>query len=447
MRFDELEQPRVAILGAGREGQAVWRALRARFLQKPLWLFAETDPADEFMARLNPALDHCRVGPFQGGKLRDFDVLVRSAGVSPYRAELRALRDQGVVFTSASNIWFAENPAARTICVSGTKGKSTTAALISHLLRSAGLSTHLAGNIGRPMLDFADAEVDWWVIELSSYQLTDLSAEPDISVLLNLSDEHVDWHGGSARYRADKLRLAGLAAKGRLFANFADPVLVSALRDRPRTEWFNREPGWGACRLGVSKGSARPVAAPPVLGGEHNRHNLAAALSVADALGIRFSDPARVLSSFRGLPHRLELLGEKGGIRYVDDSISTTPVSVSAALETLGRRDVVLLLGGLDRGLDWQGFARDAAGRPPYAIITMPDNGPLITAQLEYAGVRPPGGLHAAPGLADAVVLARKLVPAGGCILLSPGAPSFPHFRDYEDRGRQFARYAGIEKG
>ncbi len=445
MRFDELEKPRVGILGAGREGQAVWRGIRTRFPQKPLWLFAESAIPADFAARLDPALDQCHCGAFEREKLQHFDVLVRSAGVSPYRPELKGLRDHGVVFTSAGNIWFAENPAARTICITGTKGKSTTAALVSHLLEAAGHSVNLAGNIGRPMLDFAGADTDWWVIELSSYQLSDLVAEPEVAVLLNLSDEHIDWHGGPGRYRADKLRLADMARSGRLIANFADTVLTSALRRRPGTEWFNRDGGWMACAEGVSSGG-RLIEAPPALGGSHNRHNLAAALSVIDALGIEVPHLQQAVSAFKGLPHRLQLLGEKAGIRYVDDSISTTPVSVMAALDTLGREDVVLLLGGLDRGLDWRGFARGAAKEPPYAIITMPDNGPLIKAQLESAGVKPPGGLHAVPGLAQAVALARDLVPARGCILLSPGAPSFPHFRDFQHRGDAFAQCAGIEK-
>ena len=141
------------------------------------------------------------------------------------------------------------------------------------------------------------------------------------------------------------------------------------------------------------------------------------------------------------------MIGIKDGITYVDDSISTTPVSVVAALQTVAVEAVVLLLGGLDRGLDWDVFSKGLAGNPPQAIITMPDSGPNILECLRNAGVEPAGGLHAVDGLSQAVALAQNLVPDNGCILLSPGAPSFPHFRDFEDRGDQFANYAGIEKG
>ncbi len=446
MRFEDLEQARVGILGLGREGQAVWRRIRACFPQKPLWLFAETAVADDFETQLNPGIDHYHCGPLEHAGLETFDVLVRSAGISPYRAELQELRSCGVAFTSASNLWFKENPTARSICVSGTKGKSTTTALIAHLLEAAGLKTCLAGNIGRPMLACDNTDVDWWVIELSSYQLVDLEAEPDIAVLLNLSDEHVDWHGGARQYHTDKLRLADLAASGRLIANQADPILAENLTGRPDTIWFNqgREGEFG--KSGVSRRFERSIIAPPSLPGDHNRQNLDAALSVVDALNLEIPHLEHVLSTFQGLPHRLHLLGEKAGIRYVDDSISTTPVSVEAALQTIGRDDVVLLLGGFDRGLDWLKFAASTALKPPYAIITMPDNGVLIARQLVKAGVKPPAGLHEVTSLSEAVSLAQSLLTNGGCVLLSPGAASFPHFRDFEDRGNQFATFAGIEK-
>ena len=447
MRFSDLENPSVAILGAGREGQAVWRQIRRRFPVKPLSLFAESDIDSAFLQQLDPAIDECHTGPLDVDQLKQFDVLVRSAGISPYRQELKDLRALGKQFTTASNLWFAENPDAKTICISGTMGKSTTAALTAHLLSRAGVKTCLAGNIGRPMLDCDKVDADWWVIELSSYQISDLEAEPDIVLLLNLSEEHVDWHGGAERYAADKLKLAELARQGRIIANFASSMLAGKLEKYPGVIWFNHEEKWQARGDGVFGSNERQVFAPAALPGEHNMQNLAAALTVVDELGLEIEDLDECLRSFTGLPHRLQLIAENSGIRYVDDSISTTPVSVAAALRTLGYEDVVLLLGGMDRGLDWSDFAADLSKRTPYGIITLPDSGPRIFDYLERADVKPEGGLHAVARLADAVALAQKLVPKKGCVLLSPGAPSFPHFRDFEERGNQFKKYAGIEKG
>ncbi len=449
MRFRDLADKRVAILGLGREGQAVWRQIRRHFPDMSLSLFAESAADDGFIERLDSALDHCQIGPLDVAELQHFDVLVRSAGISPYRPEMKALRSLGVQFTTATNLWFAGNPQAKTICITGTKGKSTTAALVAHLLSSAGLRVNLAGNIGRPMLDFEPSAVDWWVIELSSYQISDLEAEPDIAVILNLSDEHIDWHGDAEHYRADKLKLSRLVKVGGLQANYSDTALRESLRGFGRVIWFNRDggEGWQSGKTAVVCTQDKlAIPAPKSLPGEHNMQNLAAALTVIDALDLEIPGIDQVLTEFTGLPHRLQWIGEKNGICYIDDSISTTPVSVTAALNTVGSKGVVLLLGGLDRGLDWTAFSDGLLAHPPLAIVTMPDNGSEILASLRSSGVEPEAGLHAVDNLAQAVKLAQGLIVGQGCILLSPGAPSFPYFRDFEDRGEQFASYAGIEK-
>lgn len=461
MRLSELENSNLAILGMGREGQAVWRQLRRRYPLKPLHMFSEAALDEALRQQLNPAIDLVHIGPFNVSRLNQFDLLVRSAGISIYRDELRRLRAQGVQFTSASSLWFAENPEAKTICITGTLGKSTTAKLTAHLLKHAGVKVCLAGNIGRPMLDCEGEEADWWVIELSSYQLSDLEAKPDIVVLLNVSEEHLDWHRGIENYIADKLRLVELPSGGRVIANFSDKVLRENLKGRPDTIWFNKPGSWQAGSSGVfrqpgvqseqqdfdSGGSSinqGQIVAPDSLPGEHSMQNLAAALTIVDVLGLDIPRLDKALSSFSGLPHRLQYVGEKNGIRYINDSISTTPVSVAAAIRTTGNKGLVLLLGGMDRGLDWSGFANDLDEQTPFAIITLPDNGQRIFDCLKDAGVEPEGGLHAVAGLEEAVGLAERLVPEKGCILLSPGAPSFPHFRNYEDRGEQFKRYSGI---
>lgn len=461
MRFSELQASHVAILGMGREGLAVWRQIRQRYPHKPLYLFSESAIDEGIRRELNPVLDKLHVGPFDVKKLQQFDVLVRSAGISIYRDELCRLRSRGVQFTTASSLWFAENPTAKTICITGTLGKSTTAKLTAHLLKHAGVNVCLAGNIGRPMLDCGDVPVDWWVIELSSYQISDLEAKPDIVVLLNVSEEHLDWHRGIENYIADKLRLVQLASAGRVIANFSDKVLRENLKDHPDTTWFNKPGSWQVAGTRVFRQTALQseqqvsdgggstinqgqIVAPDSLPGEHSMQNLAAALTIVDALGLDIPRLDEVLSSFRGLPHRLQYVGEKNGIRYINDSISTTPVSVAAAIQTIGNKGLVLLLGGMDRGLDWSGFANDLDKRMPYAIITLPDSGRRIYDCLKDAGVEPEGGLHAVASLQDAVDLAESLVPEKGRILLSPGAPSFPQFRDYEDRGEKFTSYSGF---
>jgi UDP-N-acetylmuramoylalanine--D-glutamate ligase len=439
----------VAILGVGREGLSAWRHLRRRYPDLELDLVDEAAADLRFVAALGP-LDTLVNRPLGRAGLEEYAVLVRSPGISPYREPLRRAVESGVRMTTPSNLWFAEHSEARTICITGTKGKSTTSALAAQVLAASGQRVCLAGNIGKPLLD-CDSEppqagYDWWVIELSSYQVADLEARPSVSVILNYSPEHLDWHGSEAAYRRDKLRLADLAKGNPVIANAANAILRERLADTPNLRWFNNPGGYRVAGARLYDGErALPATLPPGLPGAHNLANLAAVLTVIRCIG---EDPEKALdaaAAFRPLPHRLQLLGERGQRRFVNDSISSTPVATAAALETYAGQDVVLIVGGLDRGLDWTPYMEAFEARTPLAVIGMPDNGARILETVRDAGIRPARGLHEQPDLAGAVAQARELAPAGAVVLLSPGAPSFPRFRNYRDRGRQFAALCGFE--
>ena len=435
MKRSELAGRRIAILGCGREGRAAWRWLRAAFPDMPLTLLAEQPPDADIV--LDPALDTLAVGPLADAGLERFEVLVRSPGIPLRRPELGAAEAAGARHTSGTNIWFSEHPGATTVVITGTKGKSTTAALSAHLLEAAGRDVVLAGNIGRPLLDAREgAEV--YVIELSSYQLADFDGQATLGALLNLSPEHLDWHGSAEAYFHDKLRLATHAE--RLVANAADPALRAALGARPDVRWFNDDEGFAVAgeRL-LLGGQPLELDWPDALRGAHNRANLAAALSVVRELGVEAAEVLDALARFRGLPHRQQVLGERDGRLCVNVSLATTPVATAAALAAWGDRPVVLLVGGFDRGLDWRPLAEELKASPPHAVIGLPDSGPAILRVLDGAGVTPPAGLHAVADLDEGVARALELAPRGGVVLLSPGAPSFPCFRDYRERGQRFA--------
>jgi UDP-N-acetylmuramoylalanine--D-glutamate ligase len=436
---------RVAILGMGREGQAAWRYLRRHDPDSQIALVAETAPEPDFQAQLTDK-DRVVLGPLSEAGLEGFDILVRSPGISLYRNSLQQAKAAGAQITSPSNLWFAAHPRQKTICISGTKGKSTTSALVAHMLSACGLHVRLAGNIGVPLLDCADRGVDWWVVELSSYQLADLQAQPTVSLLLNLSPEHLDWHGGELNYRHDKLRLAELAGNHPLIANAADKALTEALSGRPDMTWFNQREGIRVEDGRVFDGEAEiPVELPPGLPGAHNLANVAAALTVLRVMGADLSAGLQSLASFRSLPHRLQTVGERKGVRYINDSISSTPVATVAALEAFAAPSVTLLVGGLDRGLDWAPYIARIKRLTPNAVIGVPDSGSRIIREMKEAGIRPENGLHEATDLEMAIKLARNLTPEGGLVLLSPGAPSFPRYNDYRDRGRQFTELSGFE--
>jgi len=445
MLLSELAELDIAILGAGREGLSAWHWLRKHFPEKVINIYAEQPGNDEQKAIIDDPYVHLVNGAFDIGQLARHDLLIRSPGISPYRSELVELRRKGVQFSSASSLWFSQHPDARTICITGTKGKSTTAALVAHLLRAGGLNVQLAGNIGLPLLDCTDEQVDWWVIELSSYQLVDLEARPGIAAILNLTDEHLDWHGGSNNYRNDKLRIAELAGDAPLIVNHGDELLVRHLSACKNLCWFNHKAGFHVASGHLWQGEICFDDLPRhQLRGSHNLLNLAAALTIVEQAGGSVSHLAETLQSFKSLPHRLQSLGQIDAVDYVNDSLSTTPVASLAALEAFKGKRIILLVGGMDRGVDWRPMMPQMKELEPFAVICLPDNGPQIAKILSASGLCPAGGIQCATSLADAMNRVSALVQAGDTVLLSPGAASFPHFRDYEDRGKQFAELAGF---
>jgi len=439
MRMAELANRRVAIWGFGREGHAVIRALRTRLPAQLLTLFcsaAEVDAARAFDAALEVI-----AGEPDAATLAQFDVVVKSPGISAYKPALLAARAQGTQFTSGTALWFAENPDARVIGVTGTKGKSTTSALLAHLARSLGVRTALAGNIGLPLLELLGQQADLWVIELSSFQ-TGEAGPLELGVITSLYEEHLDWHGSRERYVADKLRLADVSRQ--LLVNALQPVLLARTQAHPQRLLFGQPEGWHVAGDFIRRGTQAVFAIAQLAApGLHNALNACAALAALEAVGMDALAAAPALASFRPLPHRLQPLGEHDGWHWVNDSISTTPLATLAALESLHGRAVTVLVGGHDRGLDWTPFVDVVRHTPPNAIICMGGNGGRIAEALRAAAVSCP--LLQVSDLVAAVNSAKACTPTGGVILLSPGAPSFDQFKDYAERGRQFTALAGFD--
>ncbi len=439
MRFADLSKKRVAVWGFGREGRAAISALREACPDLVLVLLCSASEADA--ARAFDAALEVIAGEPDAAALAQFAVVVKSPGISAYTPSLLAAQLQGTTFTSGTALWFGENPDARVIAVTGTKGKSTTSALIAHLARSLGVRTALAGNIGLPMLELGGRHADLWVIELSSFQ-TGEAGPLELGVITSLYEEHLDWHGSRERYVADKLRLADVSRK--LLVNALQPNLLALTGNHPQRLLFGQPDGWHVADGFIRRGTLdvfpiAQLAAP----GLHNALNACAALAALEVLGMDALAAAPALARFRPLPHRLQPLGERDGWHWVNDSISTTPLATLAALESLRGRAVTVLVGGHDRGLDWTPFVVSAKFAPPHAIICMGANGSRIEAALASASLA--CSLSRVADLAAAVGAARTQTPAGGVILMSPGAPSFDQFKDYAERGRRFAELAGFD--
>ncbi len=450
----QLEGKRVALWGWGREGRAAYRVLRRRLPTLPLTLFCSAEELGEAHA-LGDALLTADIDA-SAERLSAFDVVIKSPGISPYRPEAVAAAERGTRFIGGTTLWFAEHADARTICVTGTKGKSTTSALLAHLLRAGGHRTALCGNIGLPMLELLDLDEskgaeppEFWVIELSSYQTRDVAASgvsPEIAVATNIFPEHLDWHGSEARYVEDKLALLTDAKPRIAILNGSDRTLAALNLPDSEVRFFGGPDGWHLRGDVVYRGDRAVFDTQNVpLPGRHNRGNLCAVLAAIEALGLDAEALATHTATFQPLPHRLQTLGTRDGIAYVNDSISTTPHATLAALDCFRSRRVALLAGGHDRGIDWADFADAMREHAPVAIVTLGQNGPKIHALLAPLAAKQGFSLVEAADLPDAMTRARALLGGEGVVLLSPGAPSFGPYRDYTERGRHFAALAGFD--
>ncbi|MEU7617495.1 UDP-N-acetylmuramoyl-L-alanine--D-glutamate ligase [Micromonospora rifamycinica] len=440
MRLSDLRGRTVAVWGAGREGRAAVTAIAAH---GPADLVAVDDSANFLtVAWEGPLAEAAPLVTGEEGfaRLAAAEIVVRSPGVPNTHPWLVELRARGATVTQGTALWMADH-ADRTIGVTGSKGKSTTASLISHLLAAVDRPNVLGGNIGVPTLDLPDAGL--YVLELSSYQCSDLTDSPRVAVVTALFPEHLDAHGGEAEYYRDKLNLLAYGP-GTVVVNGTDPRLALELGDRaairaglPDTAHVTTGPdGTDWFHLGD-----RPLFARGVLPlvGRHNAGNLCVALAVLDALGVdvvAHKDTLAVaVAGFHGLAHRLTEIVDPSGLTFVDDTLATSPYAAMHAIDAYDGRPLTVIVGGTDRGLDYTPLAEHLAERE-LTVIGIPDSGSRIVAAL--AGL-PKVRTDVVDDLVDAVRLARSVTPADGVVLLSPAAPSYGRFRNFEHRSEVFA--------
>lgn len=446
MRISDLDGKRIALWGWGREGRAAHAALRARLPSQPMTVLCTDSEADLVAGIGDPRVQVATA--VDADVLAAFEVVVKSPGISPYRADVETATARGTAFTSGTALWFAERSDACVLAVTGTKGKSTTAAMAAHMARALGVRTALAGNIGLPLLELLDGQAELWVVELSSFQ-TDQAGPVAVAAITNLYEEHLDWHGSRERYMADKLRLADVART--LVVPASQPELLARTATHPHRILFGAADGWHVRDGDLCRGEVivdPSLVAIGHLPGEHNALNACAAITALElSLDLpqdAIADGVESLVDFAPLPHRLQTLGEREGLTWINDSISTTPEATMVGRASLRQPMVTVILGGHDRGLDWSKFTAFATDWPAMRIITQGGNGPRIATLLRDAKY-PSELLHEAADLAEAVAVARRITARSEAVLLSPGAPSFDQFRDYTARGREFARLAGFD--
>ncbi|MCS7191645.1 MAG: UDP-N-acetylmuramoyl-L-alanine--D-glutamate ligase [Armatimonadetes bacterium] len=397
-------------------------------------------------------------------RLADFrpKLAVLSPGISVHREDIKRLSQSGTKLIGEVDFSYqllVDELGREKVCivaVTGTKGKTTTVHLISEMLKSSGLTTVLAGNVGTPLAKFVDElpknEADLpirIVMEVSSFQLATCDTfRPDIAALTVLFVDHLDWHLDAEDYRRSKAKIFA-NQKGDDWAVLnADNVGVRWMAQfvRSRILWCGKEVTASCpyCTHWVSDdgeivwaslgGEKFPVArlSEFLLRGEHNRQNLQVAIGSALLAGARPEAIADVVRNFKGVPHRLELVCEIKGIRFVNDSAATTPDSAAAGILSFDA-PIVLIAGGKDKGGDWEVFKKAMKGRVK-ALVAIGEFADKLIEMAQKVEVR----WSKAKSMEEAVRQALEMASSGDVVLLSPGCSSFDMFTNYAQRGEKF---------
>lgn len=435
----------VGIWGFGKEGQSLARTAAAAGA-------ARIDAVDDAgRGTLDAPGDIGNLNLWRGAehlaRLAECDVVFLSPGIPWHQPFFVQLRAAGSTLSSAAD-WYLRRYATQTVGVTGTKGKSTTASLIGHILGTLGRQVKLVGNIGVPITEIDNATADYAVIEVSSYQAADFDGICDLAVLTSLFPEHIDWHLSVESYYRDKVNLLTRSRCGIVNRDTVDTVDPMIGASPCRKYWFNDETALHARNTEIFDGRDRiGQVRNPYLARPHNRSNLCAALAAAKMLDIDMAPALAATGDFVALPHRQQELGEIGDVLFVDDSISTIPESTIAALAVYAGRDITLIVGGYDRGVDYGKLIKKFSGGAARVMICFGASGERIHAQARAALNRRADldcALYQAQSMEDAVAYAKRMTPPGGVVLLSPAAPSYGYYRDFSERGRDFAAKTGL---
>jgi len=403
---------RVLVLGLARSGQAAAHALAARGVG-----VVAVDRNEQLdSGDLGSAGIEIRLGDVTDDALDDVELVVKSPGVPAEASLVRAARARGIPIWSEVELGYRLLRPRPFIGVTGTKGKTTTTELIAAMLSADVRDVEVAGNIASPasprgpITALSPEPGAWIVAELSSFQLEDVhELELEVAVLLNLEPDHLDRHGSFERYRDAKLRIF----------------------ERARHKVAPRGFGIDAA---IEFAADDPLPAEPRIPGAHNRANAAAATAAARAVGVPDQAIAQALEQFAGVPHRLELIRERAGVRWVNDSIATNTLAVRHGIAAYDA-PVRLILGGRAKGEDYAAFARELPARvaSTYLVGEATDELATVLAAAGREFIR-------AGTIAGAVEQAARDAQPGDVVLLSPACASYDQYANFEERGEDFRR-------
>lgn len=463
----DLKDKRIAIIGLGTEGIAVAKFLGDNFLSLTLLdrlpedKIVENcqDNEKEFLKELLSRNNVNKVFSDQYlSDLKSFDVVFRSPGLSFFNSKIQEAKNSGVKITSQIKLFFDLCP-AKIIGVTGTKGKGTTASLISEILKKSyqlnfksqapNPKVYLAGNIGYPALDLLEKikPDDIVILELSSFQLMDLEKSPHIAVVTNLTIDHLDYHENEEEYKLAKFNVLAHQSRSDLAILNSDSTFSAEQLKNLGADikYFGKNKESDQCIVENNevildpKGERVSICnlSNISLLGQHNLENIAAATLVAKELKVDNQTIVETVKKFKGLPHRLEFVRDLRGVKFINDSFATNPGPTIAAIKSFAGNSIILILGGSSKGAIFTELAEEIIKTKIEAVVLIGEEGKKIKQELDsvgYSGQFIDGG-----GDMDQIVKKSFAVAKpGGVVLLSPACASFGLFKNYKDRGNKF---------
>jgi len=446
---------RVLIVGAARQGLALarWLSLHgARVTLSDMRSEADLRVARQSLAEYQI---HWALGGHPLELLDAADVLCLSGGVPLTLPIVAEAVKRGIPLSNDSQI-FMEAVPCKTIGITGSAGKTTTTTLVGNMAKNAyGDKAYIGGNIGDPLINYVDnmEANDIAILELSSFQLDQMTISPNVAAILNITPNHLDRHGTMEAYTAAKARILEFQSEKDAAILGRDDKGAWSLRDKVRGKLYafsldELEEGLNGTYLQDGLLNLRDGDAylplilreKVLLRGDHNVSNVLAAFAIGHAAGFPLDSMLEAAEEFRGVPHRLELVRELHGVRWYNDSTSSAPERSMAAIRAF-EEPIVLLLGGRDKDLPWEDLMRLVSGRVDHVVL-FGEAAEKIQKTVEGLGLRGNGStIMRAQDLHEAVLKAAEIAEAGDVVLLSPGGTSFDEFRDFAERGERFREW------